>query len=177
MTLTAGTFNARGVSAGLGFTSNGAPQVAVELKVLDEGFVGETITWFGYFTEGTHERTIESLRTLGWKGDDLDNLDGIADNDVRIVLDEEEYDGKTRLKVKWINKAGGLALKTPMTPEQARAFARQMKGAVLASSAKRPAQTQQARPAQTRPTAGPRAKAAEPDGQLPPEAYGDDIPF
>jgi len=64
MTLVEGTFVARGVAVALGLTSAGAPQVAVELTIKDEEFLGETITWFGYFTEKTTERTLETLRNL-----------------------------------------------------------------------------------------------------------------
>jgi hypothetical protein len=184
MTLVAGSYLARGVSGGLGFTRGGKEQVAVELQILDEAFAGETITWFGYFTEGTQERTLETLRTLGWKTDDLDNLDGIADNDVRVVLAEEEYDGKTSLKVKWINKLGGLALKTPMSEEQAKAFARQMKGTVLATApAGKQASAKPAAPQRQGETVSAVGKSvgrpATPN-DLPPEAYADsndDIPF
>ena len=141
MTLVPGTFTARAVEGALGETSNGSPQIAVELQVLDDGYTGETITWFGYFTEKTTARTMESLRILGWKTDDLSNLDGITENEVKIVVVEDEYDGKTRLKVNWINRPGGLALKSPMTPDKARGFAAQMKGAAVLSrgSAPKPA--------------------------------------
>jgi hypothetical protein len=184
MTLVAGTYTARAVAGGLGFTKGGKEQVAVELQILDEEFAGETITWFGYFTEGTQERTIDALRTLGWNTNDLDNLDGITENEVRVVLAEEEYEGKTSLKVKWINRVGGLALKTPMTPEQAKAFARQMKGMVLAV-----APSGKQAPAGSRPVAKPPTAPAtrpqsvqrqqphrDPDDQTP-EALGEDPPF
>lgn len=133
MALVAGKFRAKGASGGLGYTSGDQPQVAVELHILDPDYAGETITWFGYFTDKTQERTFETLRLLGWKGDDLSDLTGITDNEVSVVIEEDEYQGDVRLKVKWINKVGGLALKTPMTPEQAKAFAIQMKGNALAS--------------------------------------------
>jgi hypothetical protein len=156
MSLVAGTFRAKAVTGGLGYTSTEKPQVAVEFQILDEEFANEAITWFGYFTDDTKERTFESLRVMGWKTDDLSNLDGITENEVRIVVKEEEYQGKTSLKVAWVNKPGGLALKTPMSPQQAKAFAASMRGEALASrggtatGGQRPTsqtkQTSQARP-------------------------------
>jgi len=52
-----------------------------------------------------------------------------------LYLLTRSYNGEVRLKVNWINKLGGLALKTPMSPAQAKAFAAQMKGTVLAAKA------------------------------------------
>lgn len=176
MGIAGGKYRARGMSGGLGYTNGGAPQVAVELQIVEDGeFNGETITWFGYFTEDTEDRTMESLRILGWKGDDLSNLEGVGDNDVRIVIEEEEYQGQVRSKVKWINKIGGLALKTPMTAQQAKAFAAQMKGKAIASrqaggGAQPPPQTrptQQSRPQQQQrrePTRGPHPDDGGDDG-------------
>lgn len=185
--LVEGTYRARGVLGALGMTSTGREQVAVELQILDENFAGATITWFGYFTEETQERTFESLRTLGWKTDDLSNLDGINANEVKIVLKDEEYDGKWRLKVAWINKPGGLALKTPMNEQQARSFAAQMKGRAMASrrAAVAAGSTPAAPPPQTRPAQRP-APATAQRGRVDPAPAGreespdlanEDIPF
>lgn len=136
MSLAPGTYTARGVTAALGIASTGSEQIAVELEVLDPDYAGQRITWFGFFTEATEARTFEALRHLGWKGDELTDLGGIDQNEVRIVCDNETYQGQTRLKVQWINAPGGLALKTPMTPEQVRAFAARMKSKAGASRAK-----------------------------------------
>ncbi len=132
MTLKPGTYNARASHATLGYTKDGKEQVGVELLVLDDDFQGERITWFGYFTEASSERTLESLRLLGWKGDDLFDLQGIDENQVSIVVVEDEYQGKTQIKVRWINAPGGMAMKAPMSDTQAREFSARRKGAVRA---------------------------------------------
>lgn len=170
MSLTSGKFRAKGIAGALGYTSNGSPQVAVELRILDDGHAGDSITWFGFFSEKTQERTLESLRILGWKTDDLSNLDGITDNEVSVTMEEEEYNGEVRLKAQWINRLGGIALKERMTPVQAKAFAQQMKGAAIASRGATPAPTAGKPPA----TRAPAQRPAAPAGPLPPE---DDIPF
>ncbi len=168
MSIEAGTYRAKAVAGALGYTKDHNPQVAVELHVLDESFAGESITWFGYFTEKSQERTLESLRILGWKTDDLSDLSGITDNEVKIVVEEDEYMGEVRLKVKWINKSGGIALKERMNEAEAKAFARKMKGAALASRAGAPA------PAPQRQVAPKPKPAATPAS---PELDDDKLPF
>lgn len=145
-----GTFKARGIEGALGYTSGGNEQVAVRLRIVEGDEAGHEITWHGYFTEKTTERTLESLRHLGWKGDDLFDLSGIDANDVSIVVEEEEYDGKLQSKVRWINAAGGLAMKERMSEGDAKRFAQRMKGAAVASRQKTQAPAQNAKHRETR---------------------------
>lgn len=134
-----GTYKAKAVSGALGETSKGDPQVAVEFEVVEGEFAGQTITWFGYFTDRTTERTMQALRFAGWKTDDLSDLAGLGSTEVKIVCQNEEYQGKTSLKVQWVNKIGGLALKAPMDASKAKAFAQRMKGEAVASRSEMPA--------------------------------------
>ncbi len=128
-----GTYRARGVTAALGLTSKGSEQVAVELTFVDGEYQGQSATWYGYFTDKTTDRTLDSLRNLGWEGDDLADLSGIDKNEVAIVIDDEQDDhGNVRSRVRWINRAGGLALKERMNPAQLQDFAARMRGKVLA---------------------------------------------
>lgn len=134
MAIQDGTYRARAVGAALGETKGGKEQVAVEFELLTDDLTpGQRITWFGYFTEKTTARTIESLRICGWTGSDLTDLEGIGANEVELVVENEEWEGKTRAKVQWVNKAGGgLSLAAPLSADKAKAFAARMKGAVLA---------------------------------------------
>lgn len=127
-----GTYKARGVSGALGMTGTGKEQVAIELEILEGEPKGQRVTWHGYFTDATFDRTIESLRLLGWQGTDLSDLSGVGLNEVSIVIEHEQYDGKTRARVQWINAVGGIALKERLDPGQAAAFAARMKGKILA---------------------------------------------
>jgi hypothetical protein len=161
MAIPDGIYIARALTGALGYTKDGKECVGVEFLL--EG--GQHITWYGYFTEKTEERTIESLRICGWTGTDLDNLEGIDTNEVQLVIESEEYDGKMRSKVRWVNRTGGLAMSSPLDEGQARSFAARMKGKVLAFDQK----------------AGPQP-TARPVGKLPPKSNGtkrvdDDIPF
>jgi hypothetical protein len=134
--LSPGYYRARAVEYALGKTQNGTRQVAVRFEVLDEQGApgGERVTWYGYFTEKTAERTLESLQYCGWEGDDVTDLTGIERNEVQIVVEHEEYEGKTNARVAWVNRAGGgsIAIKAPLDEAEKAAFAREMKAKVLA---------------------------------------------
>ena len=80
-------------------------QIAVTFRILEGEDQGLNITWFGYFTAKTYERTCEALRYCGWRGNQLDDL-GTLDQKVQIVVEHEEYEGKNRAKVAWVNAFG-----------------------------------------------------------------------
>jgi hypothetical protein len=134
-----GKYRARATDAKLGVAQTGSDTVAVAFELLDQP--GQHITWYGYFTEKTVDRTMESLRYCGWEGDDVSDLSGIDANEVEIVVEhEDDKEGKPRARVKWINRAGSskAQLKTEMNDAQKKAFAARMKGAALASRSKIP---------------------------------------
>jgi hypothetical protein len=169
-----GRYKARGVMAALGYTSAGKEQVAVLLKTAE----GDEITWYGYFTEKTTERTLESLRALGWESDDIWDLSSIDKNEVTIVVEHEaDQDGELRAKVRWINSGGALAMKETMSDADARAFGAKIKGAVIAHRQKTSGSSA---PAQSKPAARTKHTTQR---QLPPaerfadDFNGDDIPF
>ena len=126
------------VSAALGFTSSGKEQIAVQFGFLEPA--GERLTWYGFFTDATFDRTIESLRACGWTGSSLDEFTAEAlpagfNQQVELVVQHEEYQGKTQVRVAFVNKVGGgMALKSAMSSDQARAFAAKMKGRIAALS-------------------------------------------
>lgn len=94
---------------------------------------GETITWYGYFTEKTAERTLESLRYMGWAGTDITDIQGLDQKRVQLVIEHDDYNGKTRTKVAWVNRVNAVFMGTPMDDAKKKAFAARMKGLVLAS--------------------------------------------
>lgn len=111
------------------------PQVVVNFEILDGPEAGRRIAWFGHFSEKTVQRTVESLRYCGFKGDDL----ALAttqklDQEVQIVVAHEEYNGKVTAKVNWVNRAGGdgFRMAEPMAKTALTRFAAQMKNAVKA---------------------------------------------
>jgi hypothetical protein len=123
-----GNYKGRAVTWGLGETSTGKEQIAIEFMTMDTaGVEGPHINWFGYFSDAAFETTIKALRTCGWTGIDVSDLSGLDANEVQLIVEHEEYEGKKRARVRWINPVGGLTLKAPMSPEKTRKFAAEMK--------------------------------------------------
>jgi len=134
--LEVGNYRARAVEGALGLTQGGKEQVAVKFSLLD--FAGKTITWFGFFTENTTQSTFRALRTAGWRGQDLADLADLSNPEnpeVLLVIEHETYKDKVTAKVRWVNSAGGLALKNAMAPEQAKTFSARMREQVAAFDA------------------------------------------
>lgn len=187
-----GHYLARGVVALLSETRAGQPQAAATIVILEEGPWSNTqMAWFGPLGDHVEEkhriRTIESLRHLGWTGDDLSEnpLPGIGTLDVSVEVKHEEYQGVVRAKVAWINKPGASFAK-PLEVNKAKAFAAQMKGLVAkvkagagaagAGSGAAPASSVYGRPAAA--PSRPPAPARQP--QTAQQAMGisaEDIPF
>jgi hypothetical protein len=132
----------------------GTPFIECFFEVTEGKFEGERVRWTGYFTETADrkgktvaERTIESLQTCGWSGEDVGEfadheLHGLDTNDVQLVVDIETYerDGETKSapRVQWINRLGSVNLENAMGAAEAQAFGSKMKGLVLSMKQKRP---------------------------------------
>jgi hypothetical protein len=165
-----GSYKARAEEGTLGETAGGNPQVAVLLRLLNggPGVEQQLVTWYGSFGDKSVDRTIESLRHLGWKGDDLSDLQGLGETEVTVVIAHEaDLQGQPRARVKWINAGGGLALKTRMDAGSAKAFAEKMRGYVMWHG-----QRQKGAPGSAVPGGG--ATSAPSNAGA---ADGDDIPF
>ena len=133
-----GTYRAIPVDATLGKTGTGKEQVAIMFELADES--EQRIPWYGYFTDATFDRTIESLRHLGWHGADLSEFAaGLPDGvnaEVEIVIDHEaDQEGVERAKVRWINSGKGIAVKERLDEQQARSFGARMRSRVAALQA------------------------------------------
>jgi hypothetical protein len=116
------------VKVQFGEAKTGTKQCAVNLEIIGEGpFVGQTIMWVGYLTADTVKRTLESLRYMGFKGDDISKInEQPLDQLVSIDVGESEYEGKVSLKVNWVNRYGagqGFELKKPIEKSAMAKFA------------------------------------------------------
>ena len=110
----------RAMRAELGYTNSGNEMVAVYLQN-DEG---NGITWYGYFTDATWKRTLEALRLCGWQGDDVSDLSGIdGSREVEVVVEQEEWQGETRVRARWINAPGGAGIRNVMPEADRKSFA------------------------------------------------------
>src|SRR4051794_36240960 len=130
MTLTVGHHKGRALNGDYGFASTRTRQVAVLFEFTDGECQGEQLTWYGFFTPATADRTVESLRNAGctFPNDNLADLTGLGSVECMLVVEEEE-DGK--LKIRWVNKlGGGVALGTRMTEAEKRELAAEMRGIV-----------------------------------------------
>lgn len=122
-----GRFRARAIEGAWGYTQNGNEQVAVLFKLE----TGRNLTWYGYMSEKTHERTMNALITCGVT--DLETLEGLADNEVDLVVEHEEYNGKTTARVQWVNAlgSGGVAIKDKVEGSEKAAMLAKHKGNFL----------------------------------------------
>lgn len=170
----AATYRARGAvgSAQLGHTNDGKPQIAASFIISEGEHAGKSVPWYGYFTEKTKKRTLESLRIAGWSNDDIADIEGFGDTEVDIVVGHNTWEGKTTARVDWVNRAGsgGIALRNPMSDAERKAFAAKLKGdAVVSRKAVGTPQPKAAPKAYGRPAPAPREE--------PPPAADDEIPF
>ena len=131
-----GRHKARAIEWKLGVTSKGSEQIGVLFQLDD----GQTITWYGYFSDKTVERTLESLEHMGWDGIDIAAPVGLDKNEVSIVVEAEQGDdGNFYPRVRWVNKlGGGLAMKEELAGHALNNFRNRMKGAVLARKQNKP---------------------------------------
>lgn len=163
---------AKAIASAFGVSSNGNYEIGITCEVVDGEHAGQEITWIGFFSEKTQERTIESLQHFGWKGDNLEELadldaEGCArmfPDHVELACDVEVYEGEQQLKVKWVNKpgAGRFAFKDKLEGGQLKSFAAQMRGAIRGAQQAGPRKPNAGAPKSTHPNA---------------PGNGDDIPF
>lgn len=118
-----------------GYTKEDVRQVVANLEIIEGEYTGRRLTWFGFFKSAkSAEIAVKALRVMGFKGDDLDTVfDQPLDNVVSIVVEHDEYDGKTRAKVAWINDPNGgqgFKMAKPMSKDDMRKFSAQMKKVV-----------------------------------------------
>jgi len=114
------------------------------VSVLFEDETGDTITYWGYLTDAALQYTLKSLAAMGWDSaehdgriDTLNETDLLVGRKVEIVVDEEEFEGKVRSKVKFVNEIGG-GLGERMAPEESKSFAAQLRAKILAAKGPKP---------------------------------------
>lgn len=126
------------VWAQFGESKEGTKQVVVAFEILDGPEAGRRISWFGYFGPKSMDRTIESLRLVGFTGDDLATLPTQQINQkVSITVEHSEWDGKVRAKVAWVNRpgGGGVKLEKPLAENDLRMFAASLRNRVKSKPA------------------------------------------
>lgn len=121
------------VYAQFGETKTGKQQVAITFEILASEYAGQRITWFGYFTPNAAERTVQSLRYCGFRGNDISQAPTQAlTSRVQLAIEHDEYNGRTSTKVRWVNRpsSGGMVLAKPYDKKAMRDLAEQLKATV-----------------------------------------------
>lgn len=97
---------------------------------------GETIEWMGWLSDNAFENTDKRLREVfGFDGDYealAANPNLFAQSLCRITTEFETYNGKERLKVKWLNNAESANTATPLPPAEAKGLASRLKARSMA---------------------------------------------
>ena len=124
--MTPGKYKAQCTGHEYAESKTGKTYIACRFEVpTDDG--AKFITWMGFFTEKTRERTFEALKYMGWDGKSLSEL-GPLNLHVQLDVVNEEYQGREHSKVAWVNKLGGGGLKSAkvLTVDEVRQFAASM---------------------------------------------------
>jgi len=111
----AGQFDAKVADYGIGTTQQNKPMAMVRFDYLDKDNHPHSINWYGSFNEGkAMEITAEALTLMGFRGTNPADLaagsgSGVLNeqNQVSITIKPDTYDGKTRMKVAYVNPLGG----------------------------------------------------------------------
>lgn len=141
-------------------------------QFVDVSSEGMTITGYHYIElkdGGLNQFTVDKLKeATGWDGRDVFWLEDAlpADTVVKLELDFEEYNGKSTLKVKWLNHkddaGGGGVVKADAAGRAA--LKSRMSGKLLAAAGGKPVNTPKPA-AGSKPTLPPKAPAKAPAKQ------------
>ena len=161
-----GRYTATAKTVDLGQSAEkGTPYVSI----LFENEQGEDLTAFLYLSDAALERTVRTLREVFGFNDDFGTIkEQVTGKQASIVVEAEEFGGKTRMKVKWINTVGGGSGK-PL--ENASTLLAQLSARAKRIPAAAPAAARTAAPA-ARP-----APSAKPAPAPKPAAVDEDVPF
>ena len=109
MSIEKGIHKAQAISFDLGTNEKtGSDFALIVFRVVEgEQCEGEEIYHRLYFTDAAAENSMLVMRKMGWIGDDICT---VTEEDlptvVEIIVDEEEFNGKTSMKVKWVRSVG-----------------------------------------------------------------------
>ena len=160
-----GRYTATVESAELGQSEKGTPFLALLCKT-DQG---EELTAYLYLSDAAVERTVKTLREVFAFDNSFESVvQQVTGKPCSIVVEAEEYEGKTRMKVKWVNSVGGSSAK-PL--ENSATLLAQLSAKAKRIPAATPTATRTAAPA-ARP-----APSAKPAPAPKPAAVGDGDPF
>jgi len=104
--MTPGRYRAHAIDFDLAVNENTCNVCAVILFEINDGqqFAGDTIAAYLYLTDAAAPNTLRTLRQMGWSGKNVGEI-RLSDLNVPvdIVVEEDAYNGRSMLRVKWIN--------------------------------------------------------------------------
>lgn len=128
-----GKYTAQYVGHVHGTSSTGKEQIELEWRVTDGPYEGEKIrSWHYFSTDKAAEISFKALENAGWDGEDIFRLNGLGSVPVEIVVKSEEYQGKMRSRVQWVNKPRGQAPETQEFSSRLAELAAKRRGGVVA---------------------------------------------
>lgn len=142
----AGVYTAQISDYAITKTKKGLPMAMIRLVFQDSEKESHSITWYGTFgSEKASEITCEALAVCGWTTNNPADLakgfgSGVlAENkEISITVASEEWEGKTTMKVKYINPVGGQGFRDKMSQaEAAQLFSGLNLGGVAAAARKK----------------------------------------
>ncbi len=100
-----GNYRALPESVSLGESQTGKTRFECTFRLMGGKFDGRVVFADLYLSDAAAERTIESMKYCGCRfpGGDVTNTKGFGENEVQLVIAIEEWEGKERNKVKWVN--------------------------------------------------------------------------
>ena len=160
-----GRYTATIESAELGQSeAKGTPYLSLLCKTAE----GEELTAYLYLSDAAFERTTKTLREVFAFDNNFETVVAqVTGKECSIVVEAEEYEGKTRMRVKWINAVGGSSGK-PL--ENAGSLLAQLSAKAKRIPAAAPTAARTAAPA-SRPAPAARPAPAKP------AAVDEDVPF
>lgn len=116
-------------------------QIAIPMEVTDGDAKGER-GWLvcSLGSEDAIRYTMKALRTLGWKTDDLTNLDGIADNVVMMTVEEDMWTPPGQAepvrgtRIRYVDKVDRrFAFKNPLSDQEKLGLSARLKAYAIQS--------------------------------------------
>lgn len=126
----AGKYKARPICWGLSESKQGSEQFQIEFEIQDPNVApsDRVWSWWGKFSsEKAEEISFKAMKACGWNGTDLEHVELDPTRDVELVIESETYEGKTRMRVQWVNAIGGGGIQYALPSDRARKFAERMK--------------------------------------------------
>ena len=145
-----GIYEAKINDYGVSTTKKGDPMAMLRFSYADSDGNNHFVTWYGTFgTDKSAEISCEALAICGYSSSNLADLakgagSGVLDENrvVSITLANDEYQGKVRLKVKYVNAPGGSGFRSKMEHSEAvQAFKGVNIGAAMALAKKKHGKT------------------------------------